>query len=259
MQTLTGWTIILVVYWSIAILIRVFKASELPIIGEIFEAIEILNAQLWSIIRHPLKFTKQIDFHDPAEQKKALKFFFAAVVVDFLINIPAFIVHNYDISLPFYIIESLLLMILGCGCTHVLLTKLGSKQPFVVSVIVQCYAAGLATLVTSILRWPLVMAVGPALSGWEYYSEVTPESDIIFQNALATPVVLIGQLLIYVFLIWGIIVGTVWLSDAHQISKKRVFVGSIISGVATFIMFEYIFFPFWESIKRVLLGIVEFL
>jgi hypothetical protein len=224
-------------------LLRVLRITELPIIGEVFEAIEIFRVQLWSIIRHPFKTIEQIDFNDNAEQRRAFKLFFAATLIKYWINIPVFVSTEWTMSLPVYIVYDFLFVLVTSSCIHSVFSMLGSRQPYKVTLSLQCYLLGCIGPVLSLLGLPGKLVPGILFT-------VNTDPRVILVQFVLTSLML-------ACLLGLAIVTTYGYAKAHQFSKKRAFVGAITGYIAAFIIRETIVIPFWNSIEKFLARVLD--
>jgi hypothetical protein len=74
------------------------QARDIPVLGELLDAIVICVSTLARIVRHPFGFVHEISFDDPDETRRAFKFLGAGIAFGYLLLSPALRKHSFEVS-----------------------------------------------------------------------------------------------------------------------------------------------------------------
>ena len=87
---------------------------DIPVLGELFDAVIIFISTMGRIVRHPFDFVHEIHFEDPQEQRRAYKFIGAGIAFGYLLISPALIKHSLTVNeIPFGVLVLFRLLLIA--------------------------------------------------------------------------------------------------------------------------------------------------
>ncbi len=169
-------------------------ARDIPVLGELIDAVIIFASTLWRIVWHPFGFVQDIRFQDPSEPRRAFKFLGAGIAFGYLIISPALSKYNFAVSELLFGAIVLFRLLLIVVIYHVAFLVVGYRRPIGTSLILGSYINGVYFPFCMAVMLPGFLAIGP-----QYYfalneRALTPEQT----SALEEPLVLSAFVLFFI-------------------------------------------------------------
>jgi hypothetical protein len=161
-------------------------ARDIPVLGELYDAVSIYACTLGRIVRHPFGFVQGIRFDDPDEPKRAFKFLGAGIAFGYLLISPALNKHHFQVSEPPFGVLVLFRLLLIAVIYHAAFLVVGYRRPVKTSLILASYINGIYFPFFMAVMLPASLAIGP-----QYYFDALDGRALTLEqtSALDAPLV----------------------------------------------------------------------
>lgn len=237
-----------------------FKATELPIVGGVIQAVITYIKVTFAIIFHPFSFPNKIDYNEKIELKKAIEYVLASIAIDYIILIPLLVKFEQDISSNIFIISKFIDYFIIFLCIFVIFKILGSNKGARVTIILQSYLTGFFVPLTTVIGLFSLSKLGPELTFGVLHPNSSDMDELTKQIAVAMQhsIVITTLAIMNVIFVLSMFLTVSWLATGYQVSKKRAFVGFLIGTVGGLMLLEYMWYPLWRYIDEYLISFLKY-
>ena len=206
--------------------------KELPFIGQLYLNIEWYTVMFFRIIRHPFIYPKSINFDLSPTFNESLKFLIFGTIATYVIYYPVFHSFDFKISQTTFVLRFVFAGLIGITIIHYILRLLRSSASLKKTICVYGFVFGTSTPIYAIITMPTVLIVGPEMLFATVDDIQNPSRELVLfiENNMVTW--LLYNLLQSAISVLVLIATISLLSHTHEMSKKRVFVGMSIGGIA---------------------------